>query len=64
MNGTRTFQSPKDGDDIINQVAGNNDNSDAGVPKHLEPINNNSDTGVPGDSHNDGLLRMTVISSP
>ena len=45
---------PKDGDDIINQVAGNNDNSDAGVPKHLEPINDNSDTGVTDVGHNDG----------
>ena len=45
---------PKDGDDIINQVAGNNDNSDAGVPEHLEPINDNSDTGVTDVGHNDG----------
>ena len=44
---------PKDGDDYINQVAGNNDNLDAGVPEHLEPINNDSDTGVPDNSHND-----------
>ena len=35
---------PEDGDDIIDQVAGNNDNSDAGVPEQLEPINNDSDT--------------------
>jgi len=47
---------PKYGDNIINQVAGNNDNSDAGVPVHLEPINNDSDTGVPDDSHKNGLF--------
>ena len=44
---------PKDCNDIINQVAGNNNNSDAGVPEHLEPISNDSDTGVPDNSHND-----------